>query len=40
LKVIVYWSKKIQVRAEKENKSFLDFVKKLQESPENFRITE
>ncbi len=38
-KVVVYWSKKFQERAEKENKSFLDFVKKLQESPENFRIT-
>ncbi len=38
-KVVVYWSKKFQKRAEKENKSFLDFIKKLQESPENFRIT-
>lgn len=38
-KVVVYWSKKFQERAEKENKSFLDFLKKLQESPENFRIT-
>ena len=38
-KVVVYWSKKFQERAEKENKSFLDFVKKLQDSPENFRLT-
>ncbi len=38
-KVVVYWSKRFQERAEKENKSFLDFVKKLQETPENFRIT-
>ena len=38
-KVVVYWSKKFQKRAEKENKSFLDFLKKLQESPENFRLT-
>lgn len=38
-KVVVYWSRKFQKRAEKENKSFLDFIKKLQESPENFRIT-
>lgn len=38
-KVVVYWSKKFQERAEKENKSFLDFIKKLQETPENFRLT-
>ena len=38
-KVVVYWSKKFQKKAEKENKSFLDFIKKLQESPINFRIT-
>lgn len=38
-KVVVYWSKKFQERAEKENKSFLDFIKKLQDTPENFRIT-
>lgn len=38
-KVVVYWSKKFQQRAEKENKSFLDFVKRLQESPANFRLT-
>ena len=38
-KVVVYWSKKFQQRAEKENKSFLDFIKRLQESPANFRLT-
>lgn len=38
-KVVVYWSKKFQERAEKENKSFLDFIKKLQNSPGSFRIT-
>lgn len=38
-KVVVYWSKKFQLRAERENKKFLDFLKKLQEHPENFRIT-
>lgn len=38
-KVVVYWSRKFQERAEKENTSFLDFIKKLQDTPENFRIT-
>lgn len=38
-KVVVYWSKKFQVRSERENKKFLDFLKKLEETPENFRIT-
>lgn len=38
-KVVVYWSRKFQARAERENKQFLDFLKKLQEHPENFRIT-
>ena len=38
-KVVVYWSRKFQERAEAENKKFLDFLKKLQEHPENFRIT-
>jgi transposase len=38
-KVVVYWSKKFQQRAEKENKSFLDFINKLKESPANFRLT-
>lgn len=38
-KVVVYWSRKFQARCERENKKFLDFLKKLEESPENFRIT-
>lgn len=38
-KVVVYWSRKFQLRAERENKKFLDFLQKLQEHPENFRIT-
>lgn len=38
-KVVVYWSRKFQTRAEKENKKFLDFLKKLQEHAGNFRIT-
>ena len=37
--VVVYWSRKFQLRAECENKKFLDFLQKLQEHPENFRIT-
>lgn len=38
-KVIVYWSRRFQQRSEKENKGFLDFLKKLEGSPESFRIT-
>ena len=38
-KVVVYWSQKFQARAEQENKKFLDFLEKLKEHPENFRIT-
>lgn len=38
-KVVVYWSRKFQARAQQENKKFLDFLKKLEEHPENFRIT-
>ena len=38
-KVVVYWSKKFEVRSIRENKKFLDFLKKLEESPQNFRIT-
>lgn len=38
-KVVVYWSRKFQARCEKENKKFLEFLQKLEESPENFRIT-
>ena|GEM_PF-6789910 len=32
-KVVVYWSRKFQARCERENKKFLDFLKKLEESP-------
>jgi transposase len=38
-KVVVYWSKKFQARQERENRKFLDFLKKLEQSPANFRIT-
>ena len=38
-KVVVYWSKNFADRGLKENKSFLEFLDKLMESPENFRIT-
>ena len=38
-KVVVYWSRKFEARSIQENKKFLDFLKKLEESPANFRIT-
>ena len=38
-KVVVYWSRKFQERSIRENKKFLDFLQKLEETPENFRIT-
>lgn len=38
-RVVVYWSRKFQLRAERENKKFLEFLQKLQEHPGNFRIT-
>lgn len=38
-KVVVYWSKKFHDRQEKENKNFLEFLDKLQQSPERFRIS-
>lgn len=38
-KVVVYWSRKFQARCERENKKFLDFLAKLEEAPESFRIT-
>ena len=37
--VVVYWSRKFRLRAERENKKFLEFLQKLQDHPENFRIT-
>jgi len=38
-KVVVYWSENFARRGEKENKSFLEFLDKFMESPENFRVT-
>lgn len=38
-KEVVYWSKKFEDRQKHENKSFLEFIEKLKESPENFRIS-
>jgi len=38
-RVVVYWSEKFQKRQLRENKSFLDFIEKLIESPANFRVT-
>jgi len=38
-KVVVYWSKNFADRSIKENKSFLEFLDRLMETPENFRIT-
>jgi len=38
-KVVVYWSEKFEKRSIAENRSFLDFIAKLLESPSNFRIT-
>lgn len=38
-KVVVYWSRKFQERSMQENKKFFDFLQKLEETPENFRIT-
>ena len=38
-KVVVYWSKKFHDRCAYENRKFLEFLDKLEESPENFRIT-
>lgn len=38
-KVVVYWSKKFQERGMRENKAFLEFLKKLGEAPGNFRVT-
>ncbi len=38
-KVVVYWSRKFHERSVAENRSFLAFMEKLEEHPENFRIT-
>ena len=37
--VVVYWSRKFEERSRKENKQFLDFLQKLEESPASFRVT-
>ena len=37
--VVVYWSRKYQTCCEYENKRFLDFLEKLEQNPENFRVT-
>ena len=37
--VVAYWSEKYAKRAAKENKSFLEFLDRLIESPANFRVT-
>jgi transposase len=38
-KIVVYWSKKFYDKQIAENKSFLDFIDKLQNEPSSFRIT-
>lgn len=38
-KVVVYWSKKFEERSKRENRKFLDFLQRLEESPSSFRIT-
>ena len=38
-KVIVYWSEKFAKKQLAENKSFLDFIEKLTQSPANFLVT-
>ncbi|MCL2150247.1 MAG: IS1634 family transposase [Dehalococcoidia bacterium] len=38
-KVVVYWSENFEKRSIAENKSFLEFIAKLIESPANFRVT-
>ena len=38
-KVVVYWSKQFEERGKRENKKFLDFLQKLEETPANFRVT-
>lgn len=39
IKEVVYFSKKFYDKEMKENQSFLEFLKKLEESPNNFKIT-
>ena len=37
--VVVYWSRKFEERCKRENKEFLDFLQKLEDSPASFRIS-
>lgn len=38
-KVVVYWSRAFYERERRENKSFLDFIEKLKENPNGFRVS-
>jgi hypothetical protein len=38
-KVVVYWSKRFYERCRRENERFLNFMERLENAPENFRIT-
>lgn len=38
-KVVVYWSRKFEECTKKENERFFEFLKKLEKTPANFRIT-
>ena len=38
-RVVVYWSRRFEERSIRENKRFLDFLERLEETPVNFRIT-
>lgn len=38
-KQVVYWSRKFAEREKAENRSFLEFLRKLEEHPENFRYS-
>lgn len=38
-KVVVYWSKKFYDKEVNENRSFIEFLRKLKDNPGNFRVT-
>ena len=38
-KVVVYWSRAFYERERRENKSFLEFIEKLKENPNGFRVS-
>ena len=38
-KEVVYWSKKFEAKQQYENRKFLEFIDKLKNNPENFRIS-